>query len=424
MPPWFALPDSPALNEQSTVAIVGAGLAGCWLAHELGRLDVKVCLLDRGPGPASAASGNAVGVVKPFVTRDRGRSEDFHVRAHTHLLDRLDIDGLAEAAGFHTAGVVQLLKSAWTERDDLEVLDREGVLRTCAIQHDQLDAEATGVHFPSGGWLDPRALCHALVARSNAETHFGAPAVITPTARPESPWRVSSATISRDVAHVVLANGPAIASMAQTAHLPVTPARGQIDQFAIDHEPRRAADAELSPVQKVVTGKHWCVPADGTRYVGSTYQREELDTDVRSVDTDSNRAGLEALLGDTPGRHISARAGVRATTPDRMPFVGPVCDVKVARHAWREMNKGKPDHHYARPDYYNGLHVLGGFGSRGIVTAAYSAALLARWLCQQDTDQSGHDLQSWFAELSPHRFIVRDARKGRLAHLRGPFAQR
>lgn len=398
VPPWYRLPPSPALGPQSRVGIIGAGLAGCWLAFELSRRGRKVLLVDQGAGPASGASGNPAGVVKPFVTRDAGRAEAFHCQAFEHLLERLQQDALAAPARFDACGVMQLMAKPWPTRPDLHLCTTAEVIKRTGLSCTAV-SEASGILFDRGGSLDPGALCHALVAASGVSTQFGLPASISSN-NPHG-WHVCIGDKTPErVDHIVLASGPALHEVAATAHLPITPARGQLDRY----------ERNECQVSCVVTGLHWVVPQGASLVSGSTYQRDDTDLRTRASDRQVNRDGLEHMLGQSVGEALESHAGVRATTPDRLPFVGPVCDAESARKHCADLHLGRSASTYASPDYIDGLSVLGGFGSRGIITTSLSAHLLADWLCGK-----GSGLQSWAPELAPHRFIVRDGRKGRLS---------
>lgn len=397
-PPWFQLPASPRLGHNSRVAVVGGGLAGCWLAYEFAQHGVRVQLYERGPSIASGASGNAVGIVKPFVTRDESRGEAFHQQAFEHLTERLSSPGLARQPHLRALGVIQLLQRAWSDRPDLEMLTAAEIADVSGLSAEAL-GNAAGIYFGDAGWLRPAALCEALVDAVELDCRLGIEARI---GQEDGEWCINDS--SEPVDHVVLACGPAIADHPKTRHLPIVAARGQIDGF----------DRGSQRLDKVVTGLHWCIPDGDVVYAGSTFQRDDHDCRNRGEDTEHNREQLEALTGIAPGDSTYTRAQVRATTPDRLPVVGPVCDWQHACEAWKDLRHGKPAEQFAAPRYVQGLSVLGGLGSRGIVTSALSASLLVSWLCDGDAV-----LQAWQAELAPHRFLVRDARRGVLQRYGG-----
>ena len=296
---------------------------------------------------------------------------------------------------------MQLLTKPWPTRPDLDTYTSTELAELTGLPADAVN-DASGIGFKRGGWLDPGALCRALVDASGVTTQFGQAARIA-RQNPDQPdhWHLGVGDAEPEaVDHVVLANGAALHDQRETAHLPITPARGQLDRFE---------RGESGLISQVVTGLHWLVPDGDTVTAGSTYQRDDVDPQTRTTDQQLNRNGVETLLGQSVGKGVYSRAGVRATTPDRLPFVGPVCDADIAHKDWADLHRGKPADRYAPPHYIHGLSVLGGFGSRGIVTAPLSAHLLAEWLCGD-----GSELYSWAPEIAPHRFIVRQARKRKL----------
>jgi len=118
--PWDIFPRSTLSTytaAHEAVVIIGAGLAGCWLARSLADKGVSVRLIEKHHSVASAASGNPAGIVKPFVTRDVGDPMRFHIKAHRHLIRKLT----------------------------------------------QLQVGSQALHFNASGWLNPKRLCEALV---------------------------------------------------------------------------------------------------------------------------------------------------------------------------------------------------------------------------------------------------------------------
>jgi len=372
------------------VTIVGAGLAGGWLAHELVARGRRVRLLERGSDVAAGASGNAAGIIKPVVSRQPSRPEAFYRAAFAHLRDRLADPRLSGACGLQRSGALQLVRKPFPHRPGAESIDAQEASRRAG-----LPLPAPALSFDEGAWLNPSALCHALIEplryeplgcespggeppgrdRSGFELVLGATLVgIAPLAPGVSGWTLTLDDGStRHTDQVVLANGPAAAALPACAHLPITAARGQMDRFA---------RGDLPLPRTVVTGRSWLIPDGDALWAGATYTREDAHDGLRAADTAHNRAALEALAGGRAGTALGGCAGVRATMPDRLPCVGPI------------VNPG------AEPPRDAGLSVLTGLGSRGIVTSAFCARLLADYLCG---DASG--LGAWHDLLDPQRFV-------------------
>src|SRR5690606_19280033 len=92
-----------------------------------------------------------------------------------------------------------------------------------------------------------------------------------------------------------------------------------------------------------------------------------------------NLAGLSALwpwwVHEAQKGGAVSRASVRATTPDRLPLIGAAPDEAAITAIWD--GRTERDDWPALP----GVHVAGGFGSRGFTWAPWAAGLIAAELC-------------------------------------------
>jgi len=407
------------------VLVLGAGLAGCSLARALGRRGRRVVVVERGTGPGSGASGNPAGLAKPYVTREPTAASDYLAAAHAHLIALLGTAGLAEAAGYRPVGALQLTGKAWAPRADYRVLDVD-------TASDEAGTRLSGgaLAFDAGGWLNPGALCRALLADAGATVELATGAEIVEIARiagdattdgrggrggrgdqdarrgPDGDaGRPAWVLTARDGRcwhgpALVLSSGPALTATPWTAELPLEPARGQISRFAL------AGESSLSG--RVVAGRRYAIPDGRTLWVGATFEAGDDDGGVRASDHVANRAALASVLPDVRvgAEPLSGHAGVRATTPDRMPMVGPAPDLPACRVAYADIARGSPADGFPPQPTVPGLATLGGFGARGIVAAPFAAELLADWFC------GGSRLQAWAPSLLPVRFAIRALRRG------------
>lgn len=347
------------------VTIVGAGLAGCWLTRELVTRGRRVRLIEGGPRLASGASGNAVGIIKPVVSRQPSRPEAFYREAFAHLCERLADSRLSAACELQRTGALQLVRKPFPDRPGAEAIDAAEASRRAG-----LCLPAPALAFERGAWLRPAALCRALIEPLEIDLFLGTS--LSDLVRRPGGWELTLADGSMQHAEqVVLASGPAVTELTMCSHLPITAARGQMDRFALGGLPRPLT---------VLTGRSWMIPDGDAVWAGATYGRDDTDDAVRERDTAHNRAALDALSGTTAGEALTSCAAVRATLPDRLPCVGPITDP-------------------VRQDDGDGLSVLTGFGSRGIVTTAFCARMLADYLCGDASS-----LRRWHDLLSPQRF--------------------
>jgi len=454
--PWFVLPTQSKRCEQAVV--LGAGLAGCHVAFELAERDVHVQLLDAGVNVAAGASGNTVGIVKPFVTREPHDTNAFYLSAFDFLINRLTNNAsLKRQAEFNACGVLQLLEHRYPENKAYQVCDAAQASKIAGLP---IDSHA--IYFARGGYLNPKALCSAIVKHPNIDLQLNTP--ISDMVRKHSQWQLQQAGDKPPIVcdTLILANGEQLNRFDQTRELPITPARGQTSCFAMntmhdrqtlpeyllsDNEPSSGA-MHTGVLQTVVTGKRYAIPCDSSVIVGASFARNNQNTELTDEDHAANLQGLTSLLPsiDVRADAIAGFCGTRATTPDRLPDVGPVPDFQAYRQNYELIRNGLPAEEFKNATYQDNLFVIGGFGSRGIVSAPYCAMLLAEHICNVKTpentpasnasesnssvsistasssstsnpsenqDRSAGDLSSWSTLIHPGRFIIRDLKRAR-----------
>lgn len=397
--PWdqFANNHPATPGSSDRVVIIGAGLAGCWMARTLAEAGVRVIVLEKGECAASGASKNPAGIAKPFVTRSPCLAMNFHVEAHRYLKERLRAWNLVEACGFTACGVAQLVDKPYPASDHYDTLAPEQM-------HDVLgvDTDANAILFAQAGWLNPAALCHALLGHELINLQCNCAMTSLSRIQTESvQWEVGLKHQDSLIAsHVVICSGVSLSGVPISSTLTITPARGQISRFEIT--------ADSAKLKSVVSAKHYVIPDGGTVLVGATFTRGDNHSNLRPDDDRSNRAGLEGALPalNVQPVAVEAYAGVRATTPDRLPLVGPLPDVDQCATAYADLRHGRNMSTYPMLPVHAGAYVLGGLGSRGIVTAPLAAQLLSNLML------GGTDIDTWSSLINPARFQVRALKRG------------
>ncbi|MDX2286042.1 MAG: FAD-binding oxidoreductase [Bacteroidia bacterium] len=161
--------------------------------------------------------------------------------------------------------------------------------------------------------------------------------------------------------HLICCEGHRLLHNPWWSHLPIIPNKGEILIL-------EAGGWELS----FILSRHvYLIPLGGSRYLtGSTYQNRFSDP----FPSEAGKAEILGQLGEAfrgEYRVLEHRAGIRPTTPDRRPIAGT---------------------HPAYP----WLHVLGGFGTKGVLSAPWLSRLLAAKLL--------HGEDGLPPEVSPERF--------------------
>ncbi|MBX2885698.1 MAG: FAD-dependent 5-carboxymethylaminomethyl-2-thiouridine(34) oxidoreductase MnmC [Granulosicoccus sp.] len=380
--------------------IVGAGLAGCWLARLLAEDGVAVILLDEQTTVGCGASANPAGVVKPYVTREPTKAMQFYLAAHEYLLHQLHALQLASVCDFKACGVLQLTRDAYPLSEHYQVLDIQK-----ANQSAGLPVGSHALLFSLSGCLSPVSLCRALVqhplihVRSNMQVHE---LHSTTVADGQTCWHVkASGAATQLTRHLVLANGHTLNQFEQTGHLPVIAARGQISRFRL---------MSNSPIpKKVISGRRYVIPDRDSVLVGASFERNNSQRLICPREHEENRRALMQLLPDirVHAKAVDGFAGVRATTPDRLPLIGPVPNHARSNQVYASLHHGRALSTYPRLPQLNGLFAIGGLGSRGIVTAPLAAQMLADFLLHKPSAKRQHSLIHWASLCNPARFQIR-----------------
>ncbi len=388
--------------------VIGAGLAGASAAHALARRGVAVTVLEASATPAGAASGNPMGLVTPRLDRDDRPAARFHRAAYAFALDSLR--GADDR--FTPCGVAQIATDA-DERGKLEALLATQALppsMAAPLTPDIAAAtgapDAAGLFLPQAGVARPRAVVEEALAHADVRTGSAAVSVAPAdggwVARDNEGRALAAAEIC------VLACGAHLARFEQSAFLPLPASRGQLSWAPLTGPaPRHALTfgGYAAP----------CATDSGASLAfGATY--DPWTDDAPPAVTDESNARNHALLAarapDLAARinpaMIEGRAALRATTPDRLPYVGPAPVEADFRAQFAGLAAGRVD--VAEPaQLHPGLYILGGLGSRGLSWAPLLAEALASAACGEPGA-----LERGAAEaLHPARALVRALKRGR-----------
>ena len=379
--------------------MVGAGLAGAAAAYSLACRGYSVGVLDAAQGPANGASALPVGLIAPHISADD---------AVLSRISRMGVQAtLARARAllgpedWQPSGVLEhrLKGKALRPQDDTQLASAQQIALA------GLPADAPALWHAQGAWLRPARLVQAQLAHANIQCHWAAQ--VTSLSQTHHAWQV----MCRDgrvfaAPNLVVCAAFASAALLQDIEpfsekpstpkgvtLPLNALRGQVTWGYEDELP--AAVVNLMPpfpvngLGSLIRGTE---AHTGRRFwmVGSTFVRGQTQTDVRLEEHQNNIDKLHSLLpalgqalgdvytpflaGNTSTAQATAQAptlhgwaAVRSTVPDRLPLVGAI-------------HKDLP-----------GLHVLAGFGARGLTLSVLCGELLAAQIENPQTDPTPHN---------------------------------
>ena len=388
-------PERRPLPAERRAIVIGAGIAGSATAHRLAAAGWRVTVLEQAAEPATGASSNIAGMLRPLPSADDNR------------LSRLTRAGFFSARALLAAlptvrwspcGVLHLAREAEHEAQQRRAVEQLGWPEEI-VQF--LDAAAAGRRlgqpvktggwwFPGGGWVQPPSVCRATLAAFPERIDVRFSTHVDRIAHDDNGWRALAAdgTLLAEAPVLIMASGAAATRFEQFAWLPQRSARGQVSHLPVTATP--ALDSVLFQVG-------YAMPeVDGVRLIGASLSYEDEEAGERISDHADNLARLRLTLpgfaaGITP-EMLRGRVGFRPMSPDRLPIVGamplPGC---ASNRRLRDLPA------------QSGLWCVLGFGARGIVWSALMADLLLSRL-EGEPLPLENDLVD---AVNPGRFLVR-----------------
>jgi len=365
------LPGSALEAGSTTVAIIGAGIAGASVARalrELGHNPVVFEAVHAGSG----ASGNPAALVTPRLDAGLGHVADLAVQAFERAI-ALYRD-LPEA--HISKGVLQLAFGPGDIGRFTKIAEA-GLFAPDSLHI--LAPEETSLYLGEpqtvGGLLQDQAL--VIEPRRVLDAWIGQPhaARVHDLSFSDGRWHVIGAdrALLGQFDAIILAGGADIPMIWDTPDL--TPVRGQASWTQATHPPGAAA------------WSGYIIPTRNGHLFGSTYDRGDTGTDLRPEDHQRNldllalgRPGLVASL--SPASDLEGRARLRATTVDQLPLAG------------------ETEH--------PGLFVLTGLGSRGFTWGPLMGDHVASLVAGTPSPLPGPLARL----IDPARFAERAGRRG------------
>lgn len=422
--PWMLI-RHPQHYESRTAVIIGGGLAGCHSARALAVRGWKVTLVERQSELAQAASGNPQGVLYAKISYKQEALSAFNLASLQFALRHYRAFWSAENFCGSACGVLQLAHTEAEQKlqEKLQEKLREKFAGVQELMRFVDAAEASelagiavahsAIYFPTAGWLDPRAVCKALVTHPNIRVRCNTEALSL--MRSEETWHVSAQQqLVAQASVVVIANATDALQFAQTSHLPLKAIRGQVSYLP--------ATTMSKHLKTVLCGEGYIAPAiqsaegDLIHCAGATFNSKDADTALRASDHQTNlnnirlnSSGLCAEWRATDAATLEGRVAFRCASPDYLPIVGPVPDAAAFQNDYALLRKDARASIALVGQYWPGLHCNLGHGSRGLAYTPLSAELLAAHIAQEPLPLNRNLVQA----LHPARFIIRNLQRNK-----------
>ena len=349
--------------QRPDICIAGAGIIGLSLALELHHRGARVIVLDRST-PLSEASAAAAGMLAardPHNPEQLTSLSNLSLSLYPAFLDRIQSLS-SHRVPFHTSATLQSVQP----KAQTSLLTREALTRLLP----QLNPRNQSFTLLDEHSLDPRELAAALLA-----------AVTTTTIdlRPHTPVRlirsvyngiieVQTPTDAIHAAKFVDCTGAWSTPSISPTYLSITPRKGQMLAVSL---PSLTLNLVLRTPEIYIVPRT-TGPNAGRAIIGATVENAGFDKTVHPADIDRLHTLAADLLPDLAhAPQFETWAGLRPTTPDGLPLLGPIPD--------------RPNQFIATGHYRN-----------GILLAPATAHVMAQLL---SGEQPSIDLSPY----SPHR---------------------
>lgn len=408
--PWAV---TPKLRPTNKAVVIGAGIAGCQIAHALAQRNWKITVIDQQPRPAAEASGNPQGAVYAKLSHRREHLADFNLLAFQHALRfyRPLWESFPELGA--QCGQLQLVSKPTqyrSVRQLLGFLGRQPLVQMVTAQQAAdiagVSLSSGGLYFPDAGWISPPLLCNHLLQHRNIECRFGERITSLDLDSASNQWNMTLAsgdTLSSPT--VVVCNANQVAQLGPTQHLPVKPVRGQISLLP--------ASAETEGLRTIICGDSYITPAyQGHHCIGASYRPGVTDTLPSVQEHEENLAATQRQLPfiQREAHTLKGRAALRCTTPDYLPLVGPAPVYERYRDDYDLLRKNARASVATAGACWPGLYVSAGYGSRGL---AYTP-LCTQLLLSQIMSTPPPIAPTLAHALHPGRFWIRALGRGQL----------
>ncbi len=348
------------------IAVIGAGIAGVSTAWFLKNAGMKVLLIDKSAYPASGGSGAAGAFISPRIGKG-GRLQELTNRAFGFAVDFYSYNF---PEYFHHTGILRIPKNS-DDAEKFKIYEQYNHKPYRIYDQDRLKSigiedQGPGFYFPQAGDCDAMRLCEAMVSNINYRQM-----TVKNIVKSNDIWEIVSDSESIKVPKIILATGyeNRLFDMRYMGVKGLWGSRG--DYYTDNNIPTTIhKDFTLSSDR------------DGIVKIGATHIKSPnpcILCDGKPLRGLEERA--ENLYPNLTIRLKRTLCGMRSTSRDHFPLVGPILDLESMLKKYPALYRGAK----VEFEYLNGIYILNGLGGRGFVFAPLMAKYLTDHITEDKT---------------------------------------
>lgn len=335
--------------------IVGAGIAGCSVAHFLSKYTNDILLIDANEAVGAGASGAAGAFLSPLL----GKSNEFKT---------LVTKSLIFSTTFYKDILPQNIQNCGVLRIPKDSIDREKFLH---YEHDfEFTTQNDGYFFPIGSVVDSKLTCLNLTTNIKKLLNFKVNKI--QFCRPF--WKINE---SLSCENLILCTGANVDFLPE--YVQIRPVWGQRivckTNKLLNHNYHKACSISKS-------FKNEYDFDDKKPYIisiGATHHRFVSQKDCNDEDTKTLLGSASDITDIGEIEVIDKKGGARSTSVDYFPMVGYLIDEIKTTKEFPHLKNGthvKED----RFTRFDNLYILNGVGGRGFVLSPYLASQLVEYI--------------------------------------------